>query len=112
MLHPKIVTLYFNFSRVFEVIHYINPPYFSCADLIPVDKNDPPDAFGINGMMKYLQQLGVNPDNVSALIALEITRADGMEELTKPGFVDGWMENGYDFELEKGGCTRQIAKLF
>jgi len=56
--------------------------------------NDSPDSFGIGGILKYFEQLGVNPEHVSALVALEITQAGGMEEITKKGFVDGWLANG------------------
>jgi len=57
-------------------------------------QNDPVDNIGINGILKYFEQLGVNPENVSALVALEITQASGMEEMTKEGFVNGWTMNG------------------
>lgn len=64
---------------------------------ITADVNDPADTCGINGIIKYLEKLSVNPENASALVALEIIQAPGMEEMTKSGFVSGWKANGYDF---------------
>lgn len=58
------------------------------------DANDAADTCGINGILNYFEKLGVNPENVSALVALEIVQAPGMEEMTKSGFVNGWKVNG------------------
>lgn len=40
--------------------------------------------------MAYLTELGVNLENASSLIPLEITQASALGELTKDDFVNGW----------------------
>jgi DCN1-like protein 1/2 len=40
--------------------------------------------------MAYLTELGVNLENASSLIPLEITQAPALGELTKEEFVNGW----------------------
>lgn len=40
--------------------------------------------------MTYLKELGVNFENASSLIPLEITQAPALGELTKDEFVNGW----------------------
>jgi hypothetical protein len=53
-------------------------------------KNDEKDTIGIDGTMAYLTELGVNLENASSLIPLEITQAPALGEMTKEEFVNGW----------------------
>lgn len=56
---------------------------------------DPTDAIGAEGSMQYLEQLGVNLDDASMFLALQVLKAENIGELTKDGFVKGWKEAGY-----------------
>ncbi len=44
--------------------------------------------------MRYLQDLGVNLDNVELLVPLEIIQAPALGEMSKDGFIDGWKKIG------------------
>lgn len=49
---------------------------------------------GIDGIMAYLGDLGVNFDDASSLVPLEIAQAPCLGEFTKDGFVNGWSAKG------------------
>ena len=40
--------------------------------------------------MAYLTEVGVNLENASSLIPLEITQAPALGEMTRDEFVNGW----------------------
>lgn len=42
--------------------------------------------------MKYLQELSVDLEDIDSLAALEIVQAPTMGEITREGFVNGWLE--------------------
>lgn len=45
--------------------------------------------------MQYLEQLGVNFEDASMFVALQVLKAENIGELHKDGFVKGWKEAGY-----------------
>jgi DCN1-like protein 1/2 len=52
---------------------------------------DPADKIGPNNTMQYLTDIGVNVEDASLLYALDVLKAESFGELTKGGFVDGWL---------------------
>ncbi|KAK3077594.1 hypothetical protein LTS18_009819 [Coniosporium uncinatum] len=48
----------------------------------------------MDGMMQYMSELDVSPENVSFLILAEIVQCPAMGEMTRQGFVDGWTNVG------------------
>lgn len=52
-----------------------------------------PDKIGVEGSMKYLQDLGIKLDEVVVLAVLTELDAPTMGEFTRDGFVDGWLRN-------------------
>jgi DCN1-like protein 1/2 len=42
--------------------------------------------------MSYLQQLDVDLEGMESLAALEIIQAPTMGEISREGFVNGWLE--------------------
>jgi len=67
----------------------------------------------VNGVMKYLTDLGVNLENVQMLVPLEIVQAPSVSEMSKEGFVDGWKSAGAETISKQksyvAGQTRQLA---
>ncbi|KAF1924153.1 DUF298-domain-containing protein [Didymella exigua CBS 183.55] len=59
-----------------------------------------PDLIGVDGTMKYLQDLKINLEGIDSLAALEIVQAPTMGEITREGFVNGWLERDCD-NIEK-----------
>ncbi|KAJ4332328.1 Scaffold-type E3 ligase [Ascochyta clinopodiicola] len=55
-----------------------------------------PDAIGVEGTMSYLPQLEVDLEGMESLAALEIIQAPTMGEITRDGFVNGWLERDCD----------------
>ena len=49
-----------------------------------------PDRIGVEGSMRYLQDLGVKLDEPVLLAVLAELNAPTMGEFTREGFVDGW----------------------
>lgn len=49
----------------------------------------------VDGMMKYLEDLGVDVETAQYLIPLEIVQSPAFGEITRQGFVDGWKILGY-----------------
>ncbi|KAL2048331.1 hypothetical protein N7G274_000242 [Stereocaulon virgatum] len=52
-----------------------------------------PDKIGVEGSMKYLQDLSIKLDEVVVLAVLAELDAPTMGEFTRDGFVDGWLRN-------------------
>ncbi|XPS69892.1 Scaffold-type E3 ligase [Ascochyta lentis] len=55
-----------------------------------------PDAIGVEGTMSYLPQLEVDLEGMESLAALEIIQAPTMGEISREGFVNGWLERDCD----------------
>ncbi|KAF1355909.1 DUF298-domain-containing protein [Lizonia empirigonia] len=55
-----------------------------------------PDAIGVEGTMNYLPQLDVDLEGMDSLAALEIIQAPTMGEISREGFVNGWLERDCD----------------
>lgn len=49
-----------------------------------------PDRIGVEGSMRYLQDLGVKLDEPAVLAILAELNAPTMGEFTRDGFIDGW----------------------
>lgn len=45
--------------------------------------------------MQYLTDIGVNVEDASLFYALDVLKADSFGELTKTGFVEGWLATPY-----------------
>jgi DCN1-like protein 1/2 len=41
--------------------------------------------------MRYLADLGINMETAEFLVPLEIVQAPALGEITRDGFIDGWM---------------------
>lgn len=51
-----------------------------------------PDLIGVDGSMGYLQELGVDLAGMDCFAALEVIQAPSLGEITREGFVNGWLE--------------------
>lgn len=51
-----------------------------------------PDLIGVGGSMGYLQELGVDLEDVDVLAASEVMQSPTMGEIAREGFVNGWLE--------------------
>lgn len=51
-----------------------------------------PDLIGVDGSMGYLEELGVDLAGMDCFAALEIIQAPSLGEITREGFVNGWLE--------------------
>ncbi|KAK3166727.1 hypothetical protein OEA41_009852 [Lepraria neglecta] len=60
---------------------------------MPENAREEPDKIGVEGSMKYLQDLGVKLDEVVVLAVLTELEAPTMGEFTRDGFIDGWTKN-------------------
>ena len=60
---------------------------------------DNPDEIGIDGTMKYLENLAVQLDEVACFAVLELLGAPTMGELQRDKFVAGWAGVGYVMAL-------------
>jgi DCN1-like protein 1/2 len=58
------------------------------------DSTDEEDKTGVNGTMRYLQDLGLNLESGEILVPLEIVQAPALAEMSKEGFVEGWKSIG------------------
>lgn len=58
-------------------------------------KRDDKDKMELESTMTYLEKhLGVNLENAELFIALEIVKAPNLGEITRRGFVEGWLSQG------------------
>jgi len=77
------------------------------------ENTDDTDIVSVNGVMKYLTDLGVNLENVQMLVPLEIVQAPSVSELSKEGFVEGWKLAGAETISKQkayvAGQTKQLA---
>jgi hypothetical protein len=59
------------------------------------DVANEPDVVGPEGSMKYIEKLGVNPEGLEVLAVLETIQAPTMGEMSREGFVEGWLAVKY-----------------
>ena len=45
-------------------------------------------------MMRYLDELGVNPESCEIFVVLEIVKATGFGQITRQGYIEGWKATG------------------
>ncbi|RKF73702.1 Defective in cullin neddylation protein 1 [Golovinomyces cichoracearum] len=77
-----------------------------------LDPNYGGESLGVDGVMKYLQDLGVNLETAEIFVPLEIVQAPGLGEITKSGFVNGWSAVGCDqISKQKIYVASQIKKM-
>jgi DCN1-like protein 1/2 len=62
-----------------------------------LEESDDKDKTGVNGTMRYLQDLGLNLENAEMFVPLEIVQAPALAEMSKDGFVEGWKAIGFVF---------------
>ncbi|RDL39538.1 putative defective in cullin neddylation protein 1 [Venustampulla echinocandica] len=76
------------------------------------ETGDEAEIVGVNGTMKYLTDLGVDLENASMLVPLEIIQAPALGEITKEGFVKGWKAIRADtLAKQKAHVASQINQL-
>jgi DCN1-like protein 1/2 len=63
------------------------------------DAENEPDAVGPGGSMAYIEKVGVDPEDLEVLALLETIQAPTMGEMSRKGFVDGWLAVKYDMRL-------------
>jgi DCN1-like protein 1/2 len=68
-------------------------------------KEDEEDKAGVDGTMAYLVELGLNLEDASILVPLEIIQAPALAEMSKEGFVEGWKAIGYVYVYLKIGIA-------
>jgi DCN1-like protein 1/2 len=49
---------------------------------------------GAESSMNYLQSVGIDLEDASVFIAVELLQAPSIGEITREGFVKGWKEAG------------------
>ncbi|KAI0390398.1 DUF298-domain-containing protein [Xylariaceae sp. FL0594] len=57
------------------------------------------DVLGAESCMNYLQSVGVELEDASLFIAMELLKAPGIGEITREGFVNGWKETGVEVSI-------------
>ncbi|KAK7996166.1 Defective in cullin neddylation protein 1 [Apiospora marii] len=77
------------------------------------DAQDEKDKMGPDSTMKYLETIGVNLEDASMFIVIEIVKAETIGEIKKDGFVSGWAEAGVDGSIasQKKHVSNLVAKL-
>ncbi|KAK8058581.1 Defective in cullin neddylation protein [Apiospora phragmitis] len=77
------------------------------------DKQDEKDKIGPDNTMKYLETVGVNLEDASMFIVLEIVKAETIGEIKKDGFVSGWADAGVDGNIasQKKYVSNLVTKL-
>jgi hypothetical protein len=63
------------------------------------DVANAPDTVGPEGSMKYIEKLGVDPEGLDVLALLDTIQAPTLGEMSREGFVDGWLAVKYDLLL-------------
>jgi hypothetical protein len=57
---------------------------------VPVDDPSSPDSVLMEGMAKYLGDIGVSIEDIGMLAVSEIVQSPTMGEMSREGFVEGW----------------------
>jgi DCN1-like protein 1/2 len=75
-------------------------------------REDPstPDAINASGMMKYLGDIGVDIEDIGMLAVSEIVKSPAMGEMTREGFVDGWLALSYDTLDKQKSHVKNLLK--
>ena len=60
---------------------------------IPDDPAENPDLIGIERAMEYLGAINVQLDEVNCLAIAELLQCPSMGEITRKGFMDGWLKS-------------------
>ncbi|ORY63472.1 Cullin binding-domain-containing protein [Pseudomassariella vexata] len=63
---------------------------------LKTSSEDEAEKLGAESSMEYLQKLGVNLEDASLFVALEVIQAESIGEIKKSGFVEGWKAVGID----------------
>lgn len=71
----------------------LQPITLNTSDVV-LDHKDEKDILGVDGVMQYLQDLGVNLETAEIFVPLEIVQAPGLGEIARSGFVNGWSTIG------------------
>jgi DCN1-like protein 1/2 len=58
------------------------------------DVANSPDTVGPEGSEEYFTKLGVDLEGLDAFVVMEIIQAPTMGEMSREGFVDGWLAPG------------------
>ncbi|KAI1326669.1 DUF298-domain-containing protein [Xylariaceae sp. FL0255] len=64
------------------------------------DKVDARDTLGADSALSYLQSVGVEMEDASLFLAVELLQAPTIGEIPRAGFVNGWKEAGVDAKAE------------
>ncbi|KAI1435165.1 DUF298-domain-containing protein [Xylaria sp. CBS 124048] len=87
-------------------------PLNQLFDSLRDDKEDPKDSLGANSSMRYLESIGVNLEDASLFIAMELLRAPSIGEITRAGFLEGWKEAGVEAKIPaQAACIKHLAGL-
>jgi hypothetical protein len=57
---------------------------------VPADDPSSPDSVLMEGMAKYLGDIGVSIEDIGMLAVSEIVQSPTMGEMSREGFVEGW----------------------
>lgn len=71
-------------------------------------KEDEEDKVGVDGTMAYLQELGLNLEDASILVPLEIIQAPFLAQMSKEGFVEGWKAIGCVYVHVRSGISAKL----
>ncbi|KAH8668195.1 Cullin binding-domain-containing protein [Tricladium varicosporioides] len=75
-------------------------------------KEDEVGEMGVNGVMKYLQDIAVNLEDASMFVPLEVIQAPSLGEVSKEAFVNGWKAVYCDtIPKQKAYVAQQISML-
>lgn len=56
------------------------------------DAAQSPDTVGVEGTMRYFSDLDVDLEGLDSFVAFEVVQAPTMGDITRDGFVNGWLE--------------------
>ena len=65
------------------------------TDFLLAANDDEADSIGVEGSIRYLNDIGVELDEVVVLAILTEISAPTMGEISRKGFVDGWRSTRY-----------------
>lgn len=88
-------------NKIFDTYRGMSaaPPFQASTDMLTVCLPDhvaeDPDKIGVEGSMRYFEDLGVSLEEVVVLAVHAELGAPTMGELTRDGFVSGWTSNRY-----------------
>lgn len=74
------------------------------------DSSADADIIGVEGTMKYFQDIGVDVEGLESLAAFEIVQAPTMGEIQREGFVNGWQERSCDTIAKQKAYIQSVKK--